>query len=123
MCSLISFLPLEPPPPPGRICTQPPDGHFGQPRKNTGTYQNLISQVSPYTNFGSLNTNINWEFKNVTICSSNNPLKTVTTADFLIVDPFSGCSGKDKLKAHPKKIQEKNSKKFKKKSKTSTEKF
>ena len=28
----------------------------------------------------------------------------VTTADFLIEDPFSRFSGKDKLKSHPKKI-------------------
>ena len=33
----------------------------------------------------------------------------MTTADFLIEDPFSGFSGEDKLKAHPKKFQ-KNSK-------------
>ena len=38
----------------------------------------------------------------------------VTTADFLIEDPFSRFSGKDKLKAHPKKFQ-KNSKKIAKK--------
>ena len=38
----------------------------------------------------------------------------MTTADFLIEDPFSGFSGEDKLKAHPKKFQ-KNSKKFQKK--------
>ena len=29
----------------------------------------------------------------------------MTTADFLIEDPFSGFSGEDKLKAHPKKFQ------------------
>ena len=41
----------------------------------------------------------------------------MTTADFLIEDPFSGFSGEDKLKAHPKKIQKKNSKKIPKNSK------
>ena len=29
----------------------------------------------------------------------------MTTADFLIEDPFSGFSGENKLKAHPKKFQ------------------
>ena len=29
----------------------------------------------------------------------------VTTADFLIEEPFSGFSGEDKLKAHPKKFK------------------
>ena len=43
----------------------------------------------------------------------------MTTADFLIEDPFSGFSGEDKLKAHPKKFQ-KNSKKFQKKKKKPT---
>ena len=38
----------------------------------------------------------------------------VTTADFLIEDPFSRFSGKEKLTAHPKKFQ-KNSKKIAKK--------
>ena len=61
----------NPPPHPGRICTQPAEGHFGHPRKNTGTHSNLISQVFPCTNFGSLSTNINSEFKNLTICWSN----------------------------------------------------
>ena len=35
----------NPPSHPGRICTQPPDGHFGHPRRNRGTHPNLISQV------------------------------------------------------------------------------
>ena len=35
----------------------------------------------------------------------------MTTADFLIEDPFSGFSGEDKLKAHPKKFKKKIQKK------------
>ena len=42
----------------------------------------------------------------------------MTTADFLIEDPFSGFSGEDKLKAHPKKIPKKNSKNVGKQAKT-----
>ena len=36
-----------------------------------------------------------------------NGKKPVTTADFLIEDPFAGFSGEDKLKAHPRKFQKK----------------
>ena len=39
----------------------------------------------------------------------------MTTADVLIEDPFSGFSGEDKRKAHPKKFQKNSKKKFQKK--------